>query len=215
MLNWLKKIFGLSTPARKLHKASDDEFYERNDDVLIGYKFSATLQLSTPLEVLKHHGEIHKGPPSQAPVYGCQEHGIWVPEVDPEYNLLAHLEGEYASDIGPITDSEYLPFLIKFREIYEGQLTVSEKLNRIDNLLSEPTHSSVASKIKKSKPDFPHSMISMELTEIDGIGKRAATILYQSGYTSIEELHSASDSELLSIKGIGKETLKKIRDSSN
>lgn len=213
MLNWFKKFLGFSKPSRPLHKVSDDELYEQNDDVIIGYKFSATLQISTPLNVLKHHGEIHHGSPSQAPVYGSQRDGIWLPEINHEYNLLADLDDESASDIGLVKDSEYLPFLLQFREIYESELKVSEKLDAIERLLSESNQRSIKSKIRKSIPDFPHSLFYSDLTEIEGVSKKIASILYKSGYTTIDAIKNASDSELLSIKGIGKQTLIKIRKS--
>ena len=51
-----------------------------NADLIKGYRFSATLQLRTPLRVLQHHGEFRKWSENGLPPYAqFSWEGIWLP----------------------------------------------------------------------------------------------------------------------------------------
>jgi len=146
----------------------------RIPDHLEGYEFSATLQIRTPLEVLRHHGELFRGPLDQAPKYGTwteggySADGIWVPktkswaelarEAGGNVEAAARMDREtpestYASDIGPTTPSKYLPFLLDFRDIVEGEGEAEEKIERVKALGS--THRAIYKRVQGTYPDFP------------------------------------------------------------
>jgi hypothetical protein len=51
-----------------------------NADIIKGYRFSATLQLRTPLRVLQHHGELQPWSENGLPAYARSLwEGIWLP----------------------------------------------------------------------------------------------------------------------------------------
>lgn len=50
-------------------------------DLYDGYRFSATLQLRTPLYVLEQHGREHPGPLSKLPEVCGQADGYWSPKI--------------------------------------------------------------------------------------------------------------------------------------
>lgn len=108
-----------------------------NDDVIVGLRFVATMQLRTPLRVLRRHGEMHTKrdePPSQI----CHEpwEGIWVPET----RIFGHFQSSMASQIGPIPSDGggYLPFLLQVREVLEGSGTIEERLSKLKALAKSP-----------------------------------------------------------------------------
>jgi ribosomal protein S13 len=196
---------------RRLYKLNSDTDYENNSDVIMGLEYIATLQVSTSLEVLKHNGEIFNGPPSKAPVYGNQAAGCWIPKVDPQYNLAAGMVSKSASDIGPILENEYIPFLIDFRKIVEDGKSDIEKLEQLKQLKNIGKYKGIWTKLKKSYNDFPQSFFYSAFTEINGIGRNTAKNIYDAGFMSMDDLFSAKDSDLLKIGGVGKASIQKIK----
>ena len=190
---------------------NDDALYKINDDIIIGYEYAATLQISTPLESLKHNGDMFDGPPSKAPVYGIQSVGCWTPKVDPEYNLGAGIVSESASDIGPILENEYIPFLIDFRKIVENGKSDIEKLEQLKLLKNIDKYKGIWTRLKESYSDFPQSFFYSAFTEINGIGINTAKNIYNAGLISMDNLISAKDSDLLKIGGLGKASIQKIK----
>jgi len=196
---------------RRLYKLNSDTDYRDNSDVIMGLEYSATLKVSTSLEALEHNGEIFKGPPSKAPAYGNQADGCWVPKVDPRYNLGAGIVSKSASDIGPILDNKYIPFLIDFRKIVENGETDIEKLEQLKRLKNIGEYKGIWTKLKKSYNDFPQSFFYSAFTEINGIGINTAKNIYEAGFISMDDLFSAKDSDLLKIGGLGKASIQKIK----
>jgi len=186
----------------------DDDFYRRNSDVLDGMQFSATLQLRTPLSILLRHGEIFRGPPSEAPQYGTMADGIWTMRVrlngaQPEYT--------YASDIGPISASYYLPFLIEFRKVVESSLDHDEMVQRLRALATQSGEfKDIWEKLASRDDDFPASFFYRQFTKLPGVGKKTARCLYEAGFFTIDQIRNASEEVLARVPGVGKATAKKI-----
>lgn len=124
-----------------------------NDDVLKGYRFSASLLLVTPAAVLQHHGELWTGSPKAMPCYGTADDGVWLPETKSWADLaeeagnietarrLRSVETDtpriVATDIGPQPNDgrDYCKFLIAFRRIVESSAEKEDQDRLIQQLL--------------------------------------------------------------------------------
>lgn len=217
-LNWLKRIFGLKTKNIKDDSRTEtsvsfqsDQMFDSNEDILLGSEFAPPLLLSTSLEALEHYGEIFSGRSSDAPSYGG--HNFWLPKVKDEFSLFTQ-EPTAASDIGPVKPSYYVPLLICFRRVIESERSVEAKLKAFSEAVNNDQNFAVVwEKWKSSVPDFPHLYLGLgEISEIPGVGRKTARILYSAGYTSKQVLRSASAEDLESLQGIGQKTATKIID---
>lgn len=215
-MGWLRKLFssaGKKEQNSQLGKeAPYDDFYQANSDIIEGVQFSATLQLRVPLKVLQHHGEMFYGSPSDAPKYGDQSEGVWLPAVK-GYDMNSH---NHASDIGQVNPNHYLPFLLEFRKVVESDNPVIKKLEKLDALFNSSQHNKeILKKLSINYEDFPHSFFYREFTKISKVGGMLAREIYNSGYTSLDELRNASLEDLTSIKGLGKNTAATIQSFFN
>ena len=153
----------IENPYKFTYSLDNDEAYYQNSDVIKGLEFFATLQIRTPLSVLIHHGETFSGPPSKAPQYGTMADGIWVPvtktwrELGIDIGEISEREG--ASDVGPVKASEYLPFLIEFRKIVEGNTKIEEQIELIHDLCNQ--NDKHRRYCKLISYDFPYSFFKV------------------------------------------------------
>ncbi|MGC8948251.1 MAG: DEAD/DEAH box helicase [Thermoprotei archaeon] len=77
-------------------------------------------------------------------------------------------------------------------------------------LLNKMNHAKELNKLYKRLADGVKEEL-LELVKIPGIGRVKARVLYNYGFTSLEKIAQAKDSEILKIPGIGPETLRSIR----
>jgi hypothetical protein len=197
-----------------------DEIYYQNRDILKGLTFHATLLLRTPLSVLIHHGEIFSGPPSKAPQYGTEADGIWLYKTKTFREIGVNIDeisiGESASDVGPVIASEYIPFLIEFRKIVEGQESVDAKIANIRKLCESnkqyQKYFRLLNNFYKYKGDFPASFFYNQFTVIPGVGTKSAKAIFEAGIKTCDDLKDAYDEILLAIPGIGPAAIKRIRE---
>jgi hypothetical protein len=194
-------------------RLDNDADYQRNQDVLEGLEFVATLSLDTPLRVLEHHGERYRGLPSSAPKHGDESEGIWVPVVNwAGLGINPPADGMMASAIGPVPSDggTFLPFLIEFRRIVESDLPTFEKLKQVDRFSkSTPEYQRIR---RRLGADFAKVWFAKQLTVVPGIGRQLARVLFDAGFLDIDALRAAGDAELLEIGGMGPSTVKKIRE---
>ena len=181
------------------------------------------MSLRTPLSSLTRHGEVFRGDPELAPVYGTPADGIWVPEVDwKSLGLPSPPDGSMASEIGPIpTDGgAFLPFLKRFRQIVEGEGSVDSKIKRIREMCSSSaSFSELVARLQESlRPrrgdahlPFPESFFARELEAVPGIGPTLAARLFRHGFRSVHDLGAASDDALLAVDGLRAKALENIR----
>jgi len=219
-MSWLKRIFSRQIssqpePAESQVMRLDDQSYYSNSDIVDGMQFSATLQIRTPLEVLKHHGELFRGPPSQAPQYGSQADGIWTFKTRTYRELgiaVDEPEHTHASDAGAIKPSLYLPFLIQFRTIVESASTHEEKLAQLALLPQQSVQfKAIWRKLSAYYDDFPASFFYLPFVALPGVGKQLARRLYEAGFRTPDEIVNASISRLTAVSGLGKATAAKIK----
>ena len=213
-MQWLKKLFKI-TPKHESEPTSDafslnDDSFRANQAIIKGVQFTATLQIRTPLSVLKHHGEIYEGPPSEAPKYGSQRDGIWVFVTDLEDEESSY-ESHHASDIGPVKPSYYLPFLIEFRSIVESSFDHDEQIQKLYQLSEcSKDFKAIWQKLTSHYDDFPHSYFYSQFTALPGVGLKTAQALYEKGFKNVEQIKAASISELCKVPGLGKRSAERI-----
>ncbi len=220
MFQFLKNLFEKPTQEIKTAKTVGEmqnkplqEWGYGDSEIFEGMQFIVTLQLRTPLNVLIHHNEIYSG--EDAPPQYAKElwHGMWLPHIKPEYSL--GLDGEHSSDIGYVNDREYIKFLIAFRKIVEQSIDTNQKISLLKKVVKEDElFAKYSRKHKSIDADFPDSFFYKQLTKLEGIGIKTAKNFYENGLKSIADLQNTSDEELLKIQGVGKNTIEKIRKSS-
>lgn len=198
----------------------DDETFEQGRDLLNGLEFVATLQIRTPLAVLQHHGEFHPGPPSAAPKYSSIADGFWSYKTK-SWSELARRplaitedpESTQASDIGPITASQYLPFLKQFRMIVETDQSVENKLPQLAQFRRRsPQFEDIWCRLEKTYPHFPASFFYRQLAAVPGIGHALARRLFEHGFVDLATLQSATEAEVKQVPGVGSKLAKRIRE---
>jgi hypothetical protein len=185
-----------------------------------GFRFCATLQLRTPLRVLRRDGELYlKNDGHQPQIAREPWEGIWVPVSTKSFEKtacgpdstaddiaffrrldagLAAAGRTVASHIGPIRADDYLPFLIAIREIVELNDSIEHRIYKLREMLSAcdwqefiGKHGGMDKIIERFFPTF------MNLA---------------AGLDTPNRISAASDQTLLAINGIGPAKLKAIRE---
>ena len=225
-MNWLKRLFApkgqpvsAASPTHRLLRLGDDESHNANADILDGVQFAATLHITTPYAVLVHHAEVFAGPPSKAPTYGNQSQGIWVPKTKSWRSLGIDFPelppSEHATDIGPKHPESYLPFLLDFRRIFEGNDTDELKIAKL-RLLATRTedYASIWKRLETVYQDFPRNLFYRSFLDIPGVGRTTARNLYEAGFRSVEQIQSTEPSELQKVHGVGPGLAKKMTSNT-
>jgi len=187
-----------------------------DQDIIKGLRFVATMQIRTPLRVLKHHGEFFNGsgpPPSYAKEMW---EGIWLPVTKSFKELGIPIEeppSEMASDIGPIpsTGGNYLKFILAVRNIIELNHPLSTRRNELVVELNKDDWKEYVHKLggieKIANLFFPYFI---EL--LPGLTEEAISLLRSKKLITASQISASSDNELLKIKGIGPAKLAKMRE---
>ena len=174
-----------------------------------GMRFLATIQLRTPLRVLRRHGEIFKDRNLPAPeVTKSSWEGIWLPCVSSR-----PMGGSMASDIGPIPadGGDYIPYLMFVRAILESEEPIEVRVGKLRSMVLKKEWEPFVTKlggresiVKRFFPEF--------LSTIPSLGQDAVKELQLLGADTPNRLGALSDAELLAIKGIGPAKMKKVRE---
>lgn len=195
----------------KESKTNISDAWEKNQDIIIGVEFIATMQIRTPLRVLLRHGELHTNINSESPKIAKEMwEGIWVPITKTWRELGVPIEeipeSTHASDIGPILVNDYLPFLISLRKIVELNDSIE---NRIKMLREYPIvgdwrtyvekHGGLDTIIGRFFPRF--------IETIPKINDATIVELSRLGFHTPNRIAAATDETLLGIKGIGQAKL--------
>ena len=203
----------------------------QDDDLIVGWRYLATLQLRTPLAYLEMDGKFSAGP-KEPPLVGPAEnsleggagfnaYGMWLREID--HSILAPSTiASRAAELGPIRigskeEKDFVSFLKSFRYIVETGETLDQMLSELEELsTSTPGNRRLWARYSEGDPLWPDSyfigQLWMQLPK--GVGDTRAAKLYLAGFRTVEEIQAASDEDLLLIEGIGKKVIIKIRTES-
>jgi len=196
-----------------------------------GWRYSATLQLRTPLAYLEMDGAFSPGP-QEPPLVGPAEnfledgtgfnaYGIWLRVID--YDGLGFdppPPGMRAAEGGPVRcgsreERELLSFLKSFRYIVETGETLDQMLSELEELsTSNAGNRRLWARFSEGDPLWPDSYFIGQLWRQlpKGVGPSKAEKLYLAGFRTIEEIQAAPDEELLKVEGVGKGFLRKLRN---
>lgn len=204
------------------------------DTITTGWEYSCNLNLTTPKICIEKDGLITNDTSVKPELFGEPNKlgkdgdpsgifGSWVRRHghEEEFEELAKISQNmiYArsSEIGKIPrksklEKDFKNFLIDFRSIAESYIDIDEKLFKINNELSIKTEAyrEIYRKLVIDKK-FPDSFFSNLLCELNGVSVKTASLLWESGYLTKEQVLNAPDDELLEIEGIKKSLIAKIK----
>ena len=198
------------------------------DDVIAGWRYSATLSTRTPLQYLEREGEFVEGP-EQPPLVGPEEnhlengvgfnsYGIWLQVIQWPEDFTPPPPGRRAAaggmvQIGSKEEKNLISFLKDYRRIVESNESIDCKIQALKDLsVSSPENSTVWEKLSKySSLIDGHFCGELEFQLPEGMGTKKAEALYFAGFRTIDEIRMATDNDLLAVKGIGKGLVRKLR----
>ena len=202
-------------------------------DLLFGkervWQYAATLSIYTPKYILEKHDDVIRSK-SEPKLLGkpneyfegkpYNNFGIWCEITD------FALEGGFDSvpdSIGVPTEigrlkqkskalKDWISYLIDFRTIVESDMPIEEKLYQINDVMSQTSedYKNIYKKLVV-EAKFPDDFFKNQLSSLNGVAGKTASILWDAGYLSPEAVKNAPEEELLKIKGIGKALIKKIK----
>lgn len=189
----------------------------RDEDVIKGFEFNATLMLRTPLRVLIHHKEKILDKNKELPNYAKTEgEGIWLPITKSYRELGLDIdeipEGTCSSDLGALSLKEqelYFNFLLKFHTISESEKEVKEKISAIRNLIKiDKDFNKYYKKVSNNDKYFLEGYFGLLIRNV--LPPKVSSILKENGYLLLEDLKDVNLDDLLKIDGIGKSTINKL-----
>jgi hypothetical protein len=200
----------IETPLNKILKEMID------DDVIIGFEFNATLQLRTPLEVLKHHKEKVFDTNKELPNYAKDGwEGFWLPITKSFKELGIDIEepkSSVSSDLGTLGEQEqelYFDFLLKFHTISESAKEVNEKINSIKDLIKlDSNFRKYYNLVSRNDRYFLEDYFGLLIRNV--LPPKISGILKEKGYFFLDDLKGVDSKELLKIEGIGKSSINKL-----
>ncbi len=115
------------------------------DEIIKGWRFSASMMPWVRLTVLRRHGEVHEGAGTEnLPVITENgEEGIWTPVTrtfrELGFDVDEPLPSTMSSAVGyiPLDGGTFLPFLIAIRECVEQQISATEQCACLKEVLSQ------------------------------------------------------------------------------
>lgn len=171
------------------------------------WAYFANLYLTTPLEVLRHHGR-------KIPADGIRMEygrgGAWWPQSE-AITLLPHAGGVLQSCGGqvPPDGGDVLPFLIAYRTIVENESrTIEDRTAAVRELLSDPTY---ARFIRLLGDDVATDWVASRLSDKLNIGSKAARALVEHGFVDVPAVLAVPDADLRGMPGVGAKTIATIR----
>lgn len=206
-------------PSFEIHSNDPTKAWEENQDIIIGLEFHATMQLRTPLRVLKRHGEIHTDINTEQPKITHEMwEGIWIAktrtfrEMGIDIDEFRNDGAIYTSYGVKIKKSKCLPFLIAIREVVELDESIDSRISKLhESRENFPNWRSLAGAFGGTDY-FIKEFFPLFIETIPNINSSSVDELLKLGIDTANKLEEANDEALLAINGIGKAKLKTIRD---
>lgn len=129
-----RSVIGSLSPFKDRAAYQAPEGSLTTDQVIYGYRFSATMQLRNALHVLEQHGRLERVDRSALPIVTNQDwQGGWLAKTHAIAPGLETPEGQMASEIGPIEvdGGDYLRFMLLVRRIMACALSDTDKANLV------------------------------------------------------------------------------------
>jgi hypothetical protein len=190
-------------------------------DVIAGYRFCATMQLRTPLRVLRRHGEVHNGIDTVPPKIGREMwEGIWtiLPRTfrDLGWDVDEPLPGTMASDVGPIPSDggDYLRFLIAVREKAEAEGAPEDRRRAVAEVLEDPSWAQFI-KVLGGKETILDRLFPPFISTVPRLSAATREALMIAGFDTPESIQQAGDDDLLAFKGVGPAIVQSLRASAD
>jgi len=194
---------------------------QANSDIISGYQFCATIQMRTPLRVLRRHGEVHNGIGSEPPEIATEMwEGIWIPVTrslrELGFDIDDPITGTVASDVGPIPfdGGDYLKFLFAVREAAEGNGTVQDRRDATAKSLRKPAGIKFVRALGGADAILARLFPSFAST-VPRMPGKVATALIEAGFGSPSAINAASDSQLRTIDGVGPGLIAALRSQAS
>jgi hypothetical protein len=181
---------------------------QANNDIVSGYRFCATIQMRTPLRVLRRHGEVHQGIGSEPPEIATEMwEGIWVPIARTFRDLGLDIDEPnftMASDVGPIPQDggDYLKFLLLVREAAEGGGTIKDRRDATAKAARKPAGVAFVRALGGADAILTR-LFPPFVSTVPRIPAKVAAALIEAGLGSPLAIGAASDSRLRAIGGVG------------
>ncbi len=187
-------------------------------DMTKGFRFTATLQLRTPLRVISRHMEYHEGLTDPPRIAHTQWEGCWLPVLKTwaEQGIEGLPEipdnGYVASSVGPLENHgvDFQKFLVALRTIVESNQSIEARRDAIEGGFISGQWRDFCI-LLGGHEDIKNRFFPMFIHTINGIPSSVLLDLQNRGLTTPKKLAQESDESLLSIKGIGPAKLKAIR----
>ena len=227
-----KNLFGRQFKDENFNN-NEDNLDHWADSITTGWEYTCNLFLITPKICLENDGVISEGT-AKPELFGepnqCGKdeepsglYGSWTrrmgfeEEFDKFENISENIIYSRISEIGKIPcksilERDFRSFLIDFRTIVESYQDIEEKIFKINNELSIKSEkfSEFYKKLVIDK-EFPESFFKHQLSLMNGVDDEIASILWDAGYLSPQYVLNAPDDELLSIKGINNDLIRKLK----
>ncbi len=190
-----------------------------NADIVTGYRFFATMQLRTPLRVLRRHGEIHHGTDNEPPEIAREMwEGIWLPEVATFRELgldVDEIVSTMASDIGQIPQDggEYLRFLIALRTAAEGVGSADERRAGVALITKDPQWCDPVGKLGGEQAVLDR-LFPPFMETVPRMPTKTAAALAAAGYGTPAAVDGATDQELRAVQGVGPALVTALRTAA-
>ncbi len=193
---------------------ADDEAAE----MTAGWEFVATMQLRTPLRVLRLHRQFSPGIDPPPVVTQEMWEGIWVRrlkswrELGLDIDGSPNADGTMASEIGqiPKDGGDFLRYLVALRSIVERESSIEERMEALATELERPEWADFVQRMGGQRAIIDRFFPPF-VSALPGLTEEARAGLTAAGLVTPWGILGAPDAQMLAIRGIGPSKMAAIR----